>query len=84
MRVRQLLGVISKPVTVKLATQTFMGAAMGLGPSLLLRAIDPSFFGSLVRHQPALTWAFVGIVVGLFAAGATLTGVLFLTEDNES
>jgi hypothetical protein len=83
MRERKLLGLVLRPATVKLATHSAMGAAMGLALALLLRALDPSLLALLARQGHSAIWIVVGILVLVFAAGATLTGLLFLAADGE-
>jgi hypothetical protein len=83
MRERKLFGLVLRPATVKLATHAAMGASMGLALALLLRAFDPSLLTLLARQGRSAVWIFVAILVLVFAAGATLTGLLFLAADGE-
>jgi hypothetical protein len=69
---------------MKLASNTVMGAAMGLVFVLILSLLDQSGVVSLIDHSsdPGTTGlVFVGAIVLTFGMGATLTGLILMTSD---
>jgi hypothetical protein len=66
-------------------THAMMGAALGLAFTLALVLANPAVAELLNHGGRAASFVFVGTMVTTFAIGATLTGVVFiLNEDNES
>ena len=72
-------------VALKLASQTVMGMAMGLGFTLILSALDRHSVVRLLDHsgEHSTVFVFVGTIIATFAIGATLTGLIFvMTEES--
>lgn len=60
-----------------------MGVAMGLAFALILILVDPSGIATLIDLGGSQgTTVFVGTLVLSFGIGATLTGLVFTTMEN--
>lgn len=83
MRAKKSSGLISPTGLIKLMTHAMMGAALGLAFSLTLILSNPAV-ANLLSHggsQAALVFA---LALGTtFAIGATLTGIVFILEENK-
>ena len=83
MRAKKSSDLISPTALIKLKTHPMMGAALGLAFSLALILSNPAV-ASLLNHggsQAAIVFVFT--LVATFAIGATLTGILFILEENK-
>ncbi|MCK1545212.1 hypothetical protein IVA87_06325 [Bradyrhizobium sp. 147] len=83
MRAKKSSGLVSPTGLIKLMTHAMMGAALGLAFSLTLILSNPAV-ANLLSHggsQAALGFA---LTLGTtFAIGATLTGIVFILEENK-
>ncbi|MBR0685219.1 hypothetical protein JQ594_04780 [Bradyrhizobium manausense] len=78
-------GLISPTGVIKMMTHAMMGAALGLIFTLALILANPAVAELLSHGGSAAALVFVGTMVTTFAIGSTLTGVVFiLDEDKES
>lgn len=84
MRTKKPAGLASPSRLLRLLSHAAMGTAMGLGFALFLIFVNPSGIAKLVEHggTHALT-VLVGTLALTFGIGATLTGVVFLTMDDD-
>ena len=84
MQTRKPSGLVSPSGLLRLVSHTAMGVAMGLACALILIAMDPSGFGTLIDHGGRqVTTAFVSTLVLIFSIGATLTGVVFILMEDD-
>ncbi|HKO70794.1 MAG TPA: hypothetical protein VJV58_07675 [Bradyrhizobium sp.] len=84
MRTKKPAGLASPSGVLRLLSHAAMGTAMGLGFALFLIFLNPSGIANLVEHGG--THAFtvlVGTLALTFGIGATLTGVVFLTMEDD-
>ncbi|QAU50371.1 hypothetical protein [Bradyrhizobium guangzhouense] len=76
---------ISPTGVIKLMTHAMMGAALGLTFTLALILVNPAAAELLNDGGRAAAFVFVATMVTTFAIGASLTGVVFiLNEDKNS
>ena len=76
---------VSPTGIIKLMTHAMMGAALGLGFTLALILANPAVAELLNHGGRAAAFVFVGTMVTTFAIGASLTGVVFiLNEDKDA
>ena len=84
MRAKKSPGLLSAAGAIKLLSHAMMGAALGLAFGLSLMLINPAVAALLQDGGSSAAVVFVVALVGSFAIGATLTGVVFiLAEDKE-
>lgn len=85
MRTNKSSELISASGLIKLLTQAMMGAALGLAFSLTLVLSNPAVANLLNNGGSQAILVFTLTLVTTFAIGATLTGVVFIIdEDNQS
>lgn len=84
MRTKKPAGLVSPSGLLRLLSHAAMGVAMGLAFALFLIFANPSGIAKLVEHggTHALT-VLVGTLALTFGIGATLTGVLFVTMEDD-
>ena len=76
---------ISPTGVIKLMTHAMMGAALGLAFTLALILANPAVAQLLNHGGRAAAYVFVATMVTTFAIGASLTGIVFiLNEDKDS
>ena len=76
---------ISPSGAIKLMTHAMMGAALGLVFTLVLLLANPAVAELLDHGGRTAAFMFVAMMVTTFAIGASLTGVVFiLNEDKDS
>lgn len=76
---------ISPTGVIKLMTHAMMGAALGLAFTLALILANPAVARLLNHGGRAAAYVFVATMVTTFAIGASLTGIVFiLNEDKDS
>ena len=76
---------ISPTGVIKLMTHAMMGAALGLAFTLALILANPTVAELLNHGGRAAAYVFVATMVTTFAIGASLTGIVFiLNEDKDS
>jgi hypothetical protein len=71
-------------LVLRLAGHAAMGAAMGLGFCLLLLITGRQDLTNLIAHNPepkVTAMVLIGFVSLIFAAGATLTGMVLMTME---
>lgn len=71
-------------LALELAGHAAMGTAMGLGFCLLLLTIGRQDLANLIAHNPepkVTAMLLIGFVSFVFAAGATLTGMVLMTME---
>ncbi|MBR0908159.1 hypothetical protein [Bradyrhizobium liaoningense] len=83
MRAKKSSDLISPTGLIKLMTHAMMGAALGLVFGLALVLFNPAVANLLSHGGSQATIVFVLTLVATFAIGATLTGVLFILEENK-
>ncbi|MFK4509388.1 hypothetical protein [Bradyrhizobium daqingense] len=82
MRVKKSSDLISPTGLIKLMTHAMMGAALGLSFSLALILCNPAVANLLKNGGSQAAIVFVLTLVTTFTIGATLTGVVFILEEN--
>src|SRR3569832_197041 len=81
---KKLPSLISPTGVIKLMTQAMMGAALGLAFTLALILANPAVAQLLNHSGNAADLIFIVTMVTTFAIGATLTGIVFiLNEDRD-
>ena len=76
---------ISPTGVIKLMTHAMMGAALGLAFTLALILANPAVAELLNHGGRAAAFVFAATMVTTFAIGASLTGVVFiLNEDKDA
>ena len=83
MRTKKSSDLISPTGLIKLMTHAMMGAALGLAFSLVLILSNPAVANLLSHGGSQAVIVFVLTLVTTFAIGATLTGVVFILEENK-
>lgn len=71
-------------LVLELAGHAAMGAAMGLGFCLLLLITGRQDLANLIAHNPepkVTTMLLIGFISLIFAAGATLTGMVLMNME---
>ena len=82
MRAKKSSNLISPTGLNKLMTHAMMGAALGLAFSLILILCNPAVANLLKNGGSQAAIVFVLTLVTTFTIGATLTGVVFILEEN--
>jgi hypothetical protein len=83
MRTKKSSDLISPTGLIKLMTHAMMGAALGLAFSLVLILSNPAVANLLSHGGSQAVIVFALTLVTTFAIGATLTGVVFILEENK-
>ncbi|KYH00965.1 hypothetical protein [Bradyrhizobium sp. DOA1] len=83
MRAKKSPDLISPTGLIKLMTHALMGAALGLAFSLILILCNPAVANLLKNGGSQAAIVFVLTLVTTFTIGATLTGVVFILEENK-
>lgn len=83
MRTKKSSDLISPTGLIKLMTHAMMGAALGLAFSLALILSNPAVANLLSHGGSQAVIVFALTLVTTFAIGATLTGVVFILEENK-
>ncbi|RZN11760.1 hypothetical protein CWO91_07305 [Bradyrhizobium genosp. SA-3] len=83
MRAKKSSNLISPTGLIKLMTHAMMGAALGLAFSLALILTNPAVANLLNHGGSQAAIVFVLTLVTTFAIGATLTGIVFILEENK-
>ena len=83
MRTKKSSDLISPTGIIKLMTHAMMGAALGLAFSLILILCNPAVANLLKNGGSQAAIVFVLTLVTTFTIGATLTGVVFILEENK-
>ncbi|AMA56768.1 hypothetical protein [Bradyrhizobium sp. CCGE-LA001] len=83
MRAKKSPDLISPTGLIKLMTHALMGAALGLAFSLILILCNPAVTNLLKNGGSQAAIVFVLTLVTTFTIGATLTGVVFILEENK-
>jgi hypothetical protein len=83
MRAKKSSDLISPTGLIKLMTHAMMGAALGLAFSLALILCNPAVANLLKNGGSQAAIVFVLTLVTTFTIGATLTGVVFILEENK-
>lgn len=83
MRTKKSSDLISPTGLIKLMTHAMMGAALGLAFSLALILSNPAVANLLSHGGNQAVIVFVLTLVTTFAIGATLTGLVFIVEENK-
>jgi hypothetical protein len=83
MRAKRSSDLISPTGVIKLMTHAMMGAALGLAFSLALILCNPTVANLLNNGGSQAAIVFVLTLVTTFTIGATLTGVVFILEENK-
>ena len=85
MRGKKSPSLISPTGVIKLMTHAMMGAALGLVFGLALVLFNPAVANLLNHGGHSAAMVFIITLVTTFAIGATLTGLVFIIdEDKES
>ena len=82
MRAKKSSDLISPTGLIKLMTHAMMGAALGLSFSLALILCNPAVANLLKNGGSQAAIVFVLTLVTTFTIGATLTGAVFILEEN--
>ncbi|MHB0770411.1 hypothetical protein [Bradyrhizobium sp. 5.13L] len=83
MRTKKSSELISASGLIKLMTHAMMGAALGLVFSLTLVLSNPAVANLLNNGGSQAALIFTLTLVTTFAIGATLTGVVFILEEDK-
>jgi hypothetical protein len=83
MRTKKSSELISASGLIKLMTHAMMGAALGLTFSLMLVLSNPAVANLLNNGGSQTILVFTLTLVTTFAIGATLTGVVFIIEEDK-
>ncbi|KYK48642.1 hypothetical protein [Bradyrhizobium diversitatis] len=83
MRTKKSSDLISASGLIKLMTHAMMGAALGLTFSLTLVLSNPAVANLLNNGGSQAILVFTLTLVTTFAIGATLTGVVFIIEEDK-
>lgn len=83
MRTNKSSELISASGLIKLLTQAMMGAALGLAFSLTLVLSNPAVANLLNNGGSQAILVFTLTLVTTFAIGATLTGVVFIIDEDK-
>ncbi|ULK96210.1 hypothetical protein [Bradyrhizobium sp. I71] len=83
MRTKKSSELISASGLIKLMTHAMMGAALGLTFSLMLVLSNPAVANLLNNGGSQAILVFTLTLVTTFAIGATLTGVVFIIEEDK-
>ena len=83
MRTKKSSELISASGLIKLMTHAMMGAALGLAFSLALVLSNPAVANLLNNGGSQAALIFAVTLVTTFAIGATLTGVVFILEEDK-
>ncbi|TCU78472.1 hypothetical protein EDE08_101252 [Bradyrhizobium sp. R2.2-H] len=83
MRTKKSSELTSASGLIKLMTHAMMGAALGLTFSLTLVLSNPAVANLLNNGGSQATLVFTLTLVTTFAIGATLTGVVFIIDEDK-
>ncbi|MCP3391490.1 hypothetical protein NLM27_22130 [Bradyrhizobium sp. CCGB12] len=83
MRTKKSSDLISPTGLIKLMTHAMMGAALGLAFSLVLILFNPAVANLLSHGGSQAVIVFALTLVTTFAIGTTLTGLVFILEENK-
>jgi hypothetical protein len=76
---------IEGPFLLRLAGHLAMGASLGTGLALALLTIDTNHIFEMIvsnRYPQITTFVFVGALGSICAVGATITGLIFMLDED--
>jgi hypothetical protein len=76
---------IEGPFLLRLAGHLAMGASLGTGLALALLTIDTNHIFEMIvsnRYPQITTFVFVGVLGSICAVGATITGLIFMLDED--